>query len=62
MYLSFFVLIRVSFVYIWCILCIYGITSEEEVIPVSEAHELLNRIHDILDSAVSKQAGNRLVF
>ena len=28
------------------------------VIPVLEVHELLNKIHDILDSAVSKQAGN----
>ena len=32
--------------------------AEEGVIPVSEVHELLLRIHDILDKAVSKQVGN----
>ena len=31
---------------------------ERGVIPVSEVHELLLRIHDILDKAVSKQFGN----
>ena len=29
-----------------------------DVIPVSEVHELLLQIHDILDKAVSKQVGN----
>ena len=32
--------------------------SEGGIIPVSEVHELLLRVHDILDSAVSKQVGN----
>ena len=32
--------------------------AEGNVIPVSELHELLLRIHDILDKAVSKQVGN----
>ena len=31
---------------------------EGEVIPVLEVHELLIKIHDILDHAMSKQAGN----
>ena len=33
-------------------------TAEGNVIPVSEVYELLLRIHDILDKAVSKQVGN----
>ena len=32
--------------------------SEGGVIPVSEMRELLLKVHDILDSAVSKQIGN----
>ena len=32
--------------------------AEGDVIPVSEVHELLLWIHDILDKAVSKQVGN----
>ena len=32
--------------------------AEGDVIPVSEVHELLLRIHYILDKAVSKQVGN----
>ena len=32
--------------------------AEGDVIPVSEVHELLLQIHDILDKAVSKQVGN----
>ena len=32
--------------------------AEGGVIPVSEVHELLLQIHDILDKAVSKQVGN----
>ena len=32
--------------------------AEGDVIPVSEVHELLLRIHGILDKAVSKQVGN----
>ena len=32
--------------------------SEREVIPDSEAHGLLCKIHDILDKAISKQVGN----
>ena len=32
--------------------------SEGGVIPVSEVHELLLKVHDILDNAVSKQVGN----
>ena len=32
--------------------------AEGGVIPVSELHELLLRIHDILEKAVSKQVGN----
>ena len=32
--------------------------AEGGVIPVSEVHELLLRIHDILDKAVSRQVGN----
>ena len=32
--------------------------SEGEVIPVSEVHELLIKIHDILDNAMSKWVGN----
>ena len=32
--------------------------AEEGVIPLSEVHELLLHIHDILDKAVSKQVGN----
>ena len=32
--------------------------SEGEVIPVSEVHKLLTKIHNILDMSISKQAGN----
>ena len=32
--------------------------SEGGIIPVSEVCELLLKVHDILDSAVSKQVGN----
>ena len=32
--------------------------SEGGVIPVSEVHELLIKVHDIPDNAVSKQIGN----
>ena len=32
--------------------------SERGIIPVSEMHELLLKVHDILDNAVSKQVGN----
>ena len=32
--------------------------SEGGVIPVSEVHELFLKVHDILDNAVSKGAGN----
>ena len=32
--------------------------SDEGVIPVSEVHELLIKVHDILDNAVSKQVWN----
>ena len=32
--------------------------SEGGVIPVSELHELLTKVHDILDNAVSKWVGN----
>ena len=32
--------------------------SEEGVIPASEVHELLIKVHDILDNAVSKLVGN----
>ena len=32
--------------------------SEGEVIYVPEVHEVLNKIHDILDNAMSKQVGN----
>ena len=32
--------------------------SERGVIPVSEVHELLNKVHDILENAVSKWFGN----
>ena len=32
--------------------------AEGDVIPVSEVHELLLRVHGILDKAVSKQVGN----
>ena len=32
--------------------------AEGDVIPVSEVHELLLCIHDILDKAISKQVGN----
>ena len=31
--------------------------SEGGIIPVSEVHELLLKVHDILDNAVSKQIG-----
>ena len=31
---------------------------EEGIIPVSKVHELLLKVHDILDNAVSKQVGN----
>ena len=32
--------------------------SEGGVIPVSEVHKLLLKVHNILDSVVSKQVGN----
>ena len=32
--------------------------SEGGVISVSDMHELLIKIHDVLDNAVSKQVGN----
>ena len=32
------------------------------MIPAQEVHELLTKIHDILDNAVSKWVGNQLIF
>ena len=32
--------------------------AERGIIPVSEVHEFLLKVHDILDNAVSKRVGN----
>ena len=37
---------------------IYNVLRKGEVIPISKIHELLTKVHDILDGAASKWVGD----